>query len=108
MVHIEVLELLGLPLLGLQRPVQPIVVVEVPVVPPLRLVGLKAKELDPVLSLVDERCTLEDCVNSCRHENIPVAFHRLHRCLVKRHLILQLGWLALLLSMLELELLLGM
>ena len=101
------LEILGLSILGLQPPVQPIVVVEVPAVLPLRLVGLKAKELDPVLSLVDERCTLEDCVNSCRHENIPVAFHRLHRCLIESHLILQMGWLALLLSMLELELLLG-
>jgi len=113
MVHIEVLEILGLSILKLQPPVQPIVVVEVPVVLPLRLVGLNAKELDPVITLVDERLTLELSFNSCSQENIPVAFHRLHRCLVYSHVILQLGLLALMLSMLvlllgRLELLQGM
>ena len=88
MVDKEVLQLLVLALLGLQPPVQPIVVVDVFIALPLSLVVLNSKELDPVVPLVDVRCANERCINPCSQENVPVAFHRLHRCLISECLIL--------------------
>ena len=101
MVDKEVLQLLVLALLGLQPPVQPIVVVDFLFALPLSLVVLKSEELDPVVPLVDVRCANERSINSCSQENVPVAFHRLSRCLISECLILHclqglhLSWLRL-------------